>query len=115
MGITNDNPVCFAIRHKPGPMYVLTVYSLSLANPVEPAIRTAIPYHISGVDRIDQNGSDGGIGPLAAVDIRPFWAARRSNALLVECISQRFIALALLCIHFEDAMDYFYPFWVAGC
>jgi len=44
-------------------------YSLSLTNPMEAAIRAAIPHHISGIKRIDQNGSDSDIGPLAAVDV----------------------------------------------
>ncbi len=69
MSITNDNPVLFLIGHQPGPMYVLAVYSLSLTNPVEPTICATVPHHISGVERIDQNGSDGGIGPLATVNV----------------------------------------------
>ncbi|MBA7675674.1 hypothetical protein ES703_83911 [subsurface metagenome] len=50
-------------------MYILAVYSLSLTNPMEPAIRAAVPHHISGVERVDQNGSDRRISPLAAVNV----------------------------------------------
>ena len=80
---------------------------------MEAAIRTSIPNHITDVQGIDEDGSDGGLRPFATVDGRPLRITCGRLALLVEGMGDRLESLALCNIHLEEVLDYLHPLWIA--
>ena len=65
-------------------MYIFAVYGPALAYSVEAGICPAVPDHISGIDRVDQDRPDSRICPESAVDVRPLRPAWRRGIFLIE-------------------------------
>jgi hypothetical protein len=111
MGISHHDPVGLVVGDQTRAVGVLALNRPSPVVPlhdhVEPGVRAAVPDHVAGIYRIEEDGPNGAVAPGSGVDMTPRWSPWCGDTFAVERIGDGLEPALLRHVHGKDAADGF--------